>query len=170
MKTIYIKRINKNLPLPTINVNGDFIDLYCSERVEFRAPKAIEENNTVLFDFKLIKLGVAIQLPKGFEAILVSRSGTGKKHGISNPNGFGVIDNSFSGDNDEWRFPAISFRKTVLSEGTPFCQFKIQLSQKATVWQKISWLFSKGIKIEEVDTLHNEDRGGGCIRAEETKN
>ena len=67
---------------------------------------------------------------------------------------------SYNGDNDEWKFPAIAIRETTIEEGTRICQFRIQLSQKATCWQKLKWFFSNGIKLVEVDSLNNEDRLG----------
>ena len=63
-------------------------------------------------------------------------------------------------NNDEWKFNALAFRNTTINEGTRIAQFRIQLSQKATVWQKIKWLLSSGIKIVEVDHLNDENRGG----------
>ena len=67
---------------------------------------------------------------------------------------------SYNGDNDEWKFPAIAIRETTIEKGTRICQFRIQLSQKATLWQKLKWLFSNGRKLVEVDSLNNEARGG----------
>ena len=72
----------------------------------------------------------------------------------------GVIDNSYCGDNDEWRLPVITLRSTEINAGTRVAQFRIQLSQKATVWQKIKWLFSTGIQLEYVDILSSINRGG----------
>ena len=67
---------------------------------------------------------------------------------------------SYNGDNDEWRFPAYFTRRAILYKGDRICQFRIQLSQKATFWQKLKWLFSSGIKIEQVEKLNTIDRGG----------
>ena len=67
---------------------------------------------------------------------------------------------SYCGNNDEWRFNAIAFGDTTINEGDRICQFKIQLSQKATMWQKIKWLLSSGIEIVEIDNLDNSDRDG----------
>ena len=67
---------------------------------------------------------------------------------------------SYNGNNDEWRFPAIAFKDTVVFEGERICQFRIQPSQKASVWTKIKWLFTNNIKFEWVDSLNNEDRSG----------
>lgn len=67
---------------------------------------------------------------------------------------------SYNGNNDCWMFNAIAFRDATIPENTRICQFKIQLSQKATVWQKLKWLFSSKIEFVEVDNLNNNDRGG----------
>lgn len=67
---------------------------------------------------------------------------------------------SYCGNNDEWHFPAIAFRDTMILDGHRICQFRIQLSQKATLWQKIKWFLSSGVKIVEVESLDGTDRGG----------
>ena len=67
---------------------------------------------------------------------------------------------SYNGNEDEWKFPAVAIRPTFIEKGTRICQFRVQLSQKATVWQKIKWLFTSGIKLVEVDNLDNTNRGG----------
>lgn len=170
---IKVKRINKNIPLPEVIDKGDWIDLRASETVTLHAPQAsvlkrhtvngVEySHRDVTFDSKLIGLGVAIQLPKGFEAVVVPRSSTYKKFHIIQANHIGVIDNSYCGDNDEWKFPAIALKDTVINEGDRICQFRIQLSQKATMWQKLKWLFSSSIRIVEVEYLGEADRGGFC--------
>ena len=170
---IKVKRINKNIPLPEVIDKGDWIDLRAAETVTLNAPQAnilkrykvkgVEERHRdVEFDSRLIRLGVAIQLPKGFEAVVVPRSSTYKKFHIIQANHIGVIDNSYCGDNDEWKFPAIALKDTVINEGDRICQFRIQLSQKATMWQKLKWLFSSGIRIVEVESLGEADRGGFC--------
>ena len=58
--------------------------------------------------------------------------------------------------------PVISFANTTINKRDRICQFKIQLSQKATMWQKIKWLISSGIKEEEVEALGDNNRGGFC--------
>lgn len=168
---IKVKRINKNIPLPEVIGKGDWIDLRAAETVILNAPQAnilkrhkvkgVEERHRdVEFDSKLIRLGVAMQLPKGFEAVALSRSSTYKNFGVILGNSEGVIDQPYCGDNDEWRFNAIAFRDTTINEGDRICQFRIQLSQKATMWQKIKWLLSSGVEIVEVDELGNPDRKG----------
>ena len=135
--------------LPEIIDKGDWIDLRSNE--EYVANKE---------EYKLLKLGVAMELPDGFEAIVVPRSSTFKTWGILLANSMGIIDNSYSGDNDEWRFPAWFTRGTIIHKGDRICQFRIQLSQKATFWQKLHWLLSSKIKIEHVEKLNTINRGG----------
>jgi len=67
---------------------------------------------------------------------------------------------SYNSEKDEWKFPAIATKDTIIPKGTRICQFRIQLSQKATVWQKLKWLFSSSVELVEVDHLDNEPRGG----------
>lgn len=157
--------------LPFIIEKGDWIDLRAAETVSFKAPQAgvrkretidgeIVSHRDVTFDFKIIKLGVAMQLPKGFEASILPRSSTPGKLGVICANSQAVIDNSYCGDEDEWRFPAIAFRDTTINKGERICQFRIQLSQKATIWQKLRWLFSNKIKLVSVDKLEGDNRDG----------
>lgn len=160
---IKVKRINKNIPLPRIINNGEWIDLRSSETVHLDAPKATtlkQADRKVVFDSRLLNLGIAMQLPKGFEAVVLPRSSTFRNFDVMLVNSEGIIDNSYCGDTDEWKFNAIAFDGTTINEGDRICQFRIQLSQKATVWQKLKWLFSSGIKIVEVDSLSKKDRGG----------
>lgn len=168
---IKVKRFNKNIDLPEVIDGGDFIDLRAAKSVTMHSPQAGTlkrhkvdgkecSHRDVEFDFKLIPLGVAMQLPKGFIAVPVPRSSTYKKYGITQANSVGVIDQTYCGDNDEWKFPAIAYRDTVIPEGDRICQYEIRLSQKATVWQKLKWLFSSGVEIVEVESLNGADRGG----------
>ncbi len=168
---IKIKRLNKDIDLPEVIDKGDFIDLRASETITMHAPQAGTlkrhkvngaefSHRDVEFDFQLIPLGVAMELPKGFIAVPVPRSSTFKKYGITQANSVGVIDNCYCGENDEWKFPAIAYRDTVIPEGERICQYEIRLSQKATVWQKLKWLLSSGVEIVEVESLGETDRGG----------
>ena len=168
---IKVKRLNKNIPLPEVTEKGDFIDLRASETVHLNAPQAGtlkrhtingEEvaHRDVTFDSQLIKLGIAMQLPDGFEAHVLPRSSTYKNFSVILANSNGIIDQPYCGDKDEWRFNAIALADTTINEGDRICQFRIQLSQKATLCQKIKWLLSSGIEIVEVDELGNPNREG----------
>lgn len=141
--------------MPSIIQNGDWIDLVCAEDMKLNIT-TLEDNP----DVKYIPLGIAMQLPKGFEAIVAPRSSTPNRFGIMCANSFGVIDNCYCGNNDEWKFPVIAIRPTFIEKGCRICQFKIQLSQKATLWQKIKWLFSSGVELVKVDNLQENSRGG----------
>lgn len=162
----------KGIKIPTIVKKGEWIDLVAAETIRFKAPQSgtlktrtvngqEEKYRNVSFDLQYIPLGIAMKLPKGFEAILASRSSTPKGMGIMCANSFGVIDNSYSSNEDEWKFAAIAIRDTTITEGERFCQFRIQLSQKATMWQKIKWFFSNGIELIEVSDLPNKEVRGG---------
>lgn len=153
--------------MPEINEKGDWIDLRAAENVEIRAAQAgiqYQENNEKYRDVTIpvtyIPLGVAIKLPAGYEAIVDSRSSGPKKLNVFIPSGQGVIDNVYCGNNDQWMYVASPMTNTIINKGDRVCQFRIQLSQKATMWQKIKWLFSSGIKLVEVDDLSGVDRGG----------
>lgn len=115
---------------------GDWIDLRAAETVELRAG-----------EFKLIPLGVGMILPEGYEAHIVPRSSTFKIWGIIQTNHMGVIDNSYSGDNDQWRFPAYATRDTIIKKGDRICQFRIVENQP-------------NFNIVEVEKLNNSSRGG----------
>lgn len=158
--------------MPSVIDKGDWIDLICAEDVELKAPQSgtlREQTNEYGVTSKVrnveaeviyIPLGVAMELPKGYEAIVLPRSSTPKKFGIICGNSMGIIDNSYCGNEDEWKFPAVTIRSTSIEKGTRICQFRVQLSQKATVWQRIKWLFTSGVKLVEVENLRNENRSG----------
>ncbi len=135
MKKIKIKYLTDIEKIEKIEV-GDWIDLRAAEDVQFEAG-----------DFKMIRLGVCMQLPEGYEAHVVPRSSTPKNFGIMCANSFGIIDNSYCGDNDEWKFPAYAIRQTEIHKGDRICQFRIFKNQEE-------------IEFIEVETLGNEDRGG----------
>lgn len=148
-----------------INPKGDCIDLRAAEDYTFNSPQAgilHQKNNIksrdVSFDEKLIKLGIAMQLPKGFSAIIKPRSSTTKKLRLVMATS-GYIDNSYCGDEDEWGFYCYAIDSTIIHKGDRICQFMVIPNQFATPWQKIKWLFSK-IKFKFVDQLNNSNRGG----------
>lgn len=136
--------------LPKIISKGDWIDLSYKD-----ASVHLNEGG-----FCYLSLGIAVQLPDGFEALVVARSSTYKNYGVFNPGAVGIIDNSYCGNDDEWMFPAYALEETVIKSGSRLCQFRIQLSQKATFWQKMKWFFSSGIELVEVDNLKGKNRGG----------
>lgn len=137
---------------------GEFVDLHVVEDYNLEAPIVVEDK--VVFSLTMIDLGIAMQLPKDFEAVILPRSGTPKKHGIMLANSAGIIDSTYCGDNDRWKFAALSFRSSEISKDTRICQFTIRPSMKASIWTKIKWLFTQRIDFEYVEKLNNADRGG----------
>lgn len=115
---------------------GDWIDLRSAETVELEP-----------MEFKIISLGVSMKLPEGYEAHVVPRSSTFKKWGILQTNSVGIIDNSYSGNDDIWMLPALAIRKTTIFKGDRICQFRIVKKMPE-------------IKLTEVDRLDGENRGG----------
>lgn len=101
-----------------IDGKSDWIDLRVAEDVELKKG-----------EFRLIPLGVAMKLPNGYEAHVVPRSSTFKNFGIIQTNSFGVIDNSYSGNDDQWYFPALAMRDTVIHKNDRICQFRIARNQ-----------------------------------------
>lgn len=152
--------------MPEIKQEGDWIDLRANKDVELKAPFANTLNGkrtarNVEFNNELIPLGIAMQLPKGFEALVLPRSSTYNKVSVCLVNSQGVIDQKYCGNNDQWFFNAVAYKDTVIHKGDRICQFRIQLSQFANCWQKIKWLFWNGkIKFTKVDNFTNPDRHG----------
>jgi dUTP pyrophosphatase len=137
MKNIKIKYFNDKLEkLQYIDNKSDWIDLRAAEQVEMKTG-----------EFRLIPLGVAMELPEGYEAHVVPRSSTFKNFGILQTNSTGIIDESYRGDNDQWFFPALAMRDTVINVNDRICQFRIVEHQPK-------------INFTEVKTLDNKDRGG----------
>lgn len=165
---IKVKLFN-NAQLPKIINKGDWIDLRSNDLyVEIKSPQAGIQYTTqdgnkrrdVDFQFGLINLGVAMKLPKGFEALIAPRSSSFLEFGIIQWNSIGVIDSSYCGDNDQWKFGYIAIKDGIIEKDERICQFRIQPSQKATPWQKIKWLFVRKIKFVPVNSLNNKSRGG----------
>jgi len=136
METIKIKYHTDEIDKIKEIAVGDWIDLRAAETVAMNTG-----------DFKLISLGVSMKLPEGYEAHVVPRSSTFKKWGVLQANSTGIIDNSYSGTNDIWRFPALAMRDTVINKNDRICQFRIVKRQPT-------------IEFEEVNTLDSVDRGG----------
>lgn len=145
--------------VPTILKKGDWVDLRAAENITIKGP-SIDANGNLKLNWTKIKLGVAMELPKGFEAVVASRSSSFDSFGIILTNGIGVIDYVYKGNDDEWSYQGLALRNCKIKQGERICQFRIQLSQKATIWQKIKWLLSSGIEFELVDKLNSDNRGG----------
>ena len=122
--------------LTYIDGKSDWIDLRASEEVTLKAG-----------EFCLIPLGVAMELPEGYEAHVVPRSSTFKNYGIIQTNSCGIIDGTYCGDDDMCRMPVYAVRDTVIHVNDRICQFRIFENQPK-------------ITFDEVESLGNKNRGG----------
>ena len=132
---IRVKYHSDITPLEVID-KGDWIDLRVAEDIELKDG-----------EFKLIPLGVSMQLPEGYEALVIPRSSTYKTWGVLQTNHVGLIDNSYCGDNDIWYFPALATRDVVIPKNTRICQFRVQKKMNNCTFTT-------------VEHLGNADRGG----------
>ena len=114
-------------PLPV--KHGEWVDLYAGEDISMKKD-----------EFRIISLGVSMELPEGYYAQIVPRSSTCKNYGIFMANSIGIIENNYCGDDDIWGFPAVAIRDTEIKKGTRICQFRL-------------------VK-QEVDHLGKANRGG----------
>ncbi len=136
-KRIRIKYFTDKIErLMYIGGKSDWIDLRAAEEVSMKAG-----------EFRLIPLGIAMELPKGWEAHVVPRSSTFKNFGIIQVNHTGIIDETYCGDHDQWFMPAYALRDTVIHVNDRICQFRIMEHQPRLVF-------------EETQSLGNQDRGG----------
>lgn len=134
---IQIKYLNDEIKrLEYIDGKSDWIDL-----------RAAKDYSLKSGEFQLIHLGIAMQLPEGYEAHIVPRSSTFKNFGVIQANSIGIVDESYCGPNDWWLFPAIALRDTEIHVNDRICQFRIEKHQPQ-------------ILFEENDLLENKDRGG----------
>lgn len=137
MEEIKIKYFTDQIEkLTYIAGKSDWIDLRASEDVVLKQG-----------EFALIPLGVAMELPKGYEAHIVPRSSTYKTFGLIQANSCGIVDGSYCGDNDMWRMPVIAMRDTEIHVNDRICQFRIVENQPE-------------IHFTELEHLGNADRGG----------
>ena len=136
-KTIKIKYITDKIEkLAYIGGKSDWVDLRSAEDVTLKKG-----------EFKLIPLGIAMELPKGYEAHVVPRSSTYNNFGVIQTNHMGVIDETYCGDNDQWFMPVLAMRDTRIHVNDRICQFRIMEHQPELVF-------------EETEILGHADRGG----------
>ena len=137
MENIKIKYFTEDIPeLCYVEGKSDWIDLSAAEEVTLKAG-----------EFRLIPLGVAMELPQGYEAHLVPRSSTFKNYGILQTNSMGVVDCSYCGDNDMWRMPVYATRDVTIEKGARIAQFRIMENQPQ-------------LHFLRVEHLEGADRGG----------
>ena len=133
---IHVKYHNQNIPKLERIAQGDLIDLYAAETVNLKAGESA-----------LISLGVSMKLPEGYKANVYPRSSTFKNWGTLQQNSVGQIDNSYSGNDDIWKYPVYATRDTTIYEGDKICQFEIVPVMPL-------------VEIIEVEDLGDKNRGG----------
>ena len=85
MITVKVRYISKEIEkLRYIDGKSDWIDLRSAEDVDMKSGES-----------RLIRLGIAVELPKGYEAHIVPRSSTFRNFGLIQTNHMGVVDNSY---------------------------------------------------------------------------
>lgn len=161
---VKVKLFNPNCKFEFIK-KGEWIDLRAAENHEFKTPFANplskgREVRDIEWDSQVINLGIGMKLPKGIEAHVAPRSSTYNNYKLLMVNSVGIIDSTYAGPNDQWKFQGLAFGNSTVSEGDRICQFRLELSQKATVWQKIKWFFTRKIEFEFVEDYDGVDRGG----------
>lgn len=157
---IRIKKIGKYSKLPEFK-NGNWMDTYVREigvlkkedtpyEINFNNPDIKWTTNETSYnegDTVFIKLGFALELPKGKELHLLPRSGTYRKYGLMLTNSEGIGDDTFIGDGDEYQGMLYATRSGILCVGDRILQMKIEDAMPE-------------YKLLEVECFGNENRGG----------
>lgn len=119
---------------------GDWVDLAIDKDISVAAGEAVK-----------VPLGFAMKLPDGVEAHVLPRSSTFMKTGLLLTNSMGIIDNSYSGNDDEWSSVFYATRQVDIERGTRLLQFRL-VDTQATMFGQIGF--------EEVTQLDSVNRGG----------
>ncbi|MCR5032648.1 MAG: deoxyuridine 5'-triphosphate nucleotidohydrolase [Lachnospiraceae bacterium] len=132
-KQIRIKYLNDTIQrLEYIDGKSDWIDLRAAEEVTLKAG-----------EFKMIHLGVCMELPEGYEAHILPRSSTFKNFGIIQTNHMGVVDESYCGPDDWWRMPVMAVRDTQIHVNDRICQFRIMEHQPRLIFEEVEEMEKK---------------------------
>lgn len=129
----HVKELEK---LRYIDGKSDWIDLRVAEEVKMKAG-----------EFRLISMGISVELPKGYEMWILPRSSAFKNFGVIQTNAMGVVDESFCGDNDIIHMPILAMWDTEMHINDRIGQFRIAKHQAE-------------IHFVEVEHLNHADRGG----------
>ncbi len=102
---INIKRVDKTLPLPKYETEGAVgLDLLCREAAEI-APQ----------DICLIPANIIVETPPGYMLMVCLRSSTPRKFGLLMPQGLGVVDNDYCGEDDELKIQVYNFTDATVT-------------------------------------------------------
>ena len=138
MASLAYKKIEKDLPDPEYKTEGSIgFDLVA--RVETVIPS---------FEVRLIPLNLVVKIPEGHGLFLLPRSSTPIKKQLLIPNGVGIIDQDYCGEEDELKLQVLNFsKKDVLVErGERIAQCVIvKIDQSA---------------LSEVEKMSDKSRGG----------
>lgn len=115
---------------------GDWTDLRSAEDVVMKKG-----------EWRLIDLGISMELPEGYEAIMAARSSLFKNTGLIVTNAIGVIDHSYCGPEDHWKLSVYATRDTEVHKNDRIAQFRIQRIQPEVFFKT-------------VDKLNNPNRNG----------
>ena len=94
---------------PKVFAIGEWYDLIVARDTKLYGPEAsslrysakknpvseqdkLKYKRNVAFNYTLIPLGVCMELPKGYEAVIIPRSSTFKNYGLIQTNSVGLID------------------------------------------------------------------------------
>lgn len=116
--------------------HGDWYDLFTAEETILEAG-----------DYTIIDLGMALEMPYKYEALVIPRSSTFKKYGVLMTNSLGLIDEDYKGDHDWWGFPVYATKDTTIPAGVRIAQFRFLYHQPT-------------INFHLVEKFNNESRGG----------
>lgn len=154
---IKVKKIDPNLPDFEKLKQGDWIDLYVSslkkvmddDFVNIVKNDFIYDNNIIIrkgYSY-LLGLGFACQLPNNYEAYVLPRSSLFKNTGLLLTNSCGIIDESYSGNDDEWMAHVYATTNCIIKKYNRLFQFRIQKKMPE-------------LNFKYVDELENKNRGG----------
>lgn len=152
---------NSNSILKVKYVDPEFPTLHITEKGNWIDLKCISDYTIKKGESTFINLGVAMKLPIGYEALLVPRSGTFRKYGLLQTNGIGIIDNSFSGNDDIWQMQVYATADTEIKKGERLCQFRLMPTMETLFSSTNSFMsYGPGLMVVEVEELDSINRGG----------
>ncbi len=134
---IKIERLNKEIELPKYQHYGEDagLDLHAAEGLTIKSG-----------EYKLIKTGLKIAVPKGYAAFVYPRSGLALKKGVTVLNADGVIDSGYRGE----------IGVILINHGPEDFEININDRIAQLIIQKVNI-----IEWNEVDNLSESQRGDG---------